>query len=97
VVRGVFMKYLLKKYKKKIIIIVAIPISIFIVKVIYAKTYVGDILVSYPWDEYTISEKVAAKLSSFDHMTKQEMYDNHLIDNTNGPFRKFDESHYDKK
>lgn len=57
-----------------------------------------EIVVSYPWDEYTFTEKVAATISGYnEHQTKQELYDQHLIENMNGPFTKFSEYHYRKK
>lgn len=86
------------KYKKIIIGIITVIVVFFGIKVGYAFTYVGDIVVTYPWDEYTISEKVASYLRGYgsDHMTKQELYDKKLIREDQHIFQKFNDSHYKK-
>lgn len=86
------------KVKKIVIGITVAIVSIFVVQVGYAFTYVGDIVVTYPWDEFTTSEKVASYLMgdrSY-YMTKQELYDKRLISEEQKMFQKFNESHYKK-
>jgi hypothetical protein len=92
------MKEYLNKYKKIIIGIVSAIVNIFGIQVGYAFTYVGDIVVTYPWDEYTVSEKVANYLKGYggNHMTKQELYDKGLITKDQKMFQKFNDSHYKK-
>lgn len=85
-----------KKYEKYGMIgVIAIVVALGI-KVGYCCTYVGDIVVTYPWDEYTIFEKVASTIKGYEHMTKQELYDKKLITKDQTMFQKFNDSHYKK-
>lgn len=86
------------KIKRVVVGVISVILVIFGMQVGYAFTYVGDIVVTYPWDEYTTSEKVASFLMGYssNHMTKQELYDAHLISEDQRMFQKFNESHYKK-
>lgn len=88
-----------KKIKKYSIIVMSIIIIILGMKVGYACTYVGKIVVTYPWDEFTTSEKIASYLMGYSsaNMTKQELYDKKLISKDQQTFQKFNESYYENK
>lgn len=86
------------KLKKYTIITISIILIIFGIKVGYCCTYVGDILCTYPWDEFTVCEKIASTIKGYDkNPTKQEMYDQGLISKDQTIFKKFNDSHYNKK
>lgn len=86
-----------KKIKKYLIIFISCIIIIFGAKVGYCSTYVGDIVVTYPWNEYSISEKAASYLTGLGKaMTKQELYDKKLISKDQTMFKKFNDSYYNK-
>lgn len=82
---------------KKIITVIAIIICVSIVgSVGYACTYVGDIVITYPWDEYNLFEKVASYITGNGKgYTKQELYDKGLISGEETTFRKFNKSYYE--
>lgn len=92
------MKEYFKKYKKIIIGIITTIVIICGIQVGYACTYVGDIIVTYPWDEFTISEKTACYLRGYssNFMTKQELYDKRLITKDQKMFQKFNDNYYKK-
>lgn len=83
------------RIKKWIVGIITAILIFFVGKVVYAFTYVGNIVVTYPWNEYTISEKIASYITGNGKpATAQELYDKGLIKDTKGPFRKFNNSFY---
>lgn len=87
-----------KKHKKYVIVIVSVIAIILGIKIGYCCTYVGDIVVTYPWDEYTIFEKAASTIMGYSnkHITKQELYDKGLISKNQNVFQKFNDSYYNK-
>lgn len=86
-----------KKLKKYIIIMISMILIIFGVKVGYCYTYVGNIVCTYPWDEFTFCEKTASILHGFKNPTKQELYDQGLINKDQTNFIKFNNSYYKDK
>ncbi|WP_394870570.1 hypothetical protein [Clostridium butyricum] len=85
--------------KKYSIIFISVIIIILGIKVGYACTYVGKIVVTYPWDEFTTSEKIASYLMGYSsvNMTKQELYDKKLISKDQKIFQKFNTNYYENK
>lgn len=55
----------IKKYKKLILSVIFVLTIIFLGKILYAFTYVGDRSVLYPKDEYSITELIANKLKGY--------------------------------
>ena len=70
----------IKKYKKIILSIITVIVIIFLGKIIYASTYVGDRTVLYPKEEYTISEIIANKIKGYQTpLTIKELKEKGLI------------------
>lgn len=92
------MKSINKKHKKILIISIALIVIFFIGKIIYACTYVGDILVTYPWDDYKLSEKIASIVTGLGKSeTRQELYDTHMISDINEDLHKFNDNYINAK
>lgn len=84
-----------KKIKKYLAILISGIIIILGIKVGYSCTYVGDIIVTYPWEEYTLSEKAASILMGYGKAdTKQQLYDQGLINSDKLMYQKFNDSYY---
>ena len=92
------MKKTSTKNKKIIVGIISLILVIFIGKVIYACTYVDNIVVTYPWDDYSVFEKIASTLTGLGRaQTRQELYDSHLISSINEDAHKFNSSYVNEK
>lgn len=87
----------MKRETKKIITIIAIILCVgFVSGVGYACTYVNNIVITYPWEEHNVFEKVASYITGNGKgFTKQELYDKGLISGEETTFRKFNKSYYD--
>lgn len=83
-----------KRTKKYLIILSSIILILFGIKVGYCYTYVGKIICTYPWEEFSIYEKAASLLQGFKNPTKQELYDQGLISKNQTNFKKFNDSYY---
>ena len=84
-----------KNIKKYLIILVSGIVIVFGIRIGYCCTYVGNIVVSYPWDELKASEKIAMLIMGYGKTpTKQELYDQGLISENQVVYQKFNDSYY---
>lgn len=71
---------ILKKYKKIFLSILIIIAVIFLAKISYASTYVGNRTVLYPKEEYSITELIASKFKGYQNpLTIKELKEKGLI------------------